>query len=201
MVGTIPIHCSSPILASSSDDHVHLCLLALAKRGNRSTLIAARLQTRPSSVAALLGPDDSTSVAALGGSAYNFHTRHFQYSRPRSIRLDRFQTSAVTMELRRLQTECYAAELAPEHDGDKAIMASAPAWERTTLRTGPWPRERRIPVFNRRSQVTLYNRQCQVAQYRRRAADLAFRDFESPVFTVPKNGQRLPPLYRLQETQ
>jgi hypothetical protein len=188
MVGTIPIHCSAPILVSSSDDHVYLCLLALAERGNQSTPIAARLQTRPSSVTALLEPDDPTSVTALGGSAYNFHTRPFQYSRPRSIRLDRFQTSAVTMELRRLQTECYAVELAPEHDGDKAIMASASALERIALRTGPWPRERRIPVFNRRSQVILYNRQCQVAQHRRRAAGLAFRDFESPVFTVPKKG-------------
>jgi hypothetical protein len=34
MVGTIPIHCSAPILGSSSDDHVHLCLLALAECGN-----------------------------------------------------------------------------------------------------------------------------------------------------------------------
>ncbi len=42
----------------------------------------------------------------------------FQYSRPRSIRLDRFQTAAVTTELRRLQTECCAVEPAPEHDGD-----------------------------------------------------------------------------------
>jgi hypothetical protein len=34
MVGTIPIHFSAPILVSSSDDHVHLCLLALAEREN-----------------------------------------------------------------------------------------------------------------------------------------------------------------------
>ena len=32
----------------------------------------------------------------------------------------------------------------------------------------------------------LYNRQCQARQQRRRAADLTFRDFESPIFTVPK---------------
>ena len=143
MVGTIPIHLSAPILVSSSDDQVHLCLLALAERGNQSTPIAARLQTRPSRVSALLGPDDPTSLTALGGSAYNFHTRPFQYLRPLLIRLDRFQTAAVTTELRRLRTECYAVEPALEHDNDKAIMASAPAWERTPLRMGPWPRERR----------------------------------------------------------
>jgi hypothetical protein len=66
MVGTIPIHVSAPILVSSSDDHVHLCLLALAERGNQSTPIAARLQTRPSRISALLGPDDPTSLAAVG---------------------------------------------------------------------------------------------------------------------------------------
>jgi hypothetical protein len=157
MVGTtsIPIHLSVPICVSSSDDHAHLCLLALAERGNQSTPIAARLQTRPSRIAALMGLDDPTALAALGGSAYNFHTRPFQYSRPRPIRLDRFQTAAVTTELRRLQTACCAVKPAPEHDGDKALMTSAPAWERTPLRIGPWPRERRIPVFTRRSHVML----------------------------------------------
>jgi hypothetical protein len=186
MVDTIPIRCSAPILGSSSDDHVHLCLLALAERGNQVTPIAARLQTRPSRVSALLGPEDPTSIAACGGSAYNFHTRPFQYSRPRPIRLDRFQTMAVTAELRRLRTECDAVEPAPDHDGDKALMASSPAWERTPLRMGPWPRERRIPVFTRRSHITLYDRQCRAAQHRRCEAGLAFRDFESPIFTVPK---------------
>jgi hypothetical protein len=118
MVGTILTHVSTPIIASSSDDDVHLCLLALAEQGNQSTPIAARLQTRPSRITALLGSDDPTSLAALGGSAYNFHTRPFQYSRPRTIRLDRFQTVAVTAELRRLRTECSAVEPAPEHDGE-----------------------------------------------------------------------------------
>jgi hypothetical protein len=98
MVCTIPIHVPSPIIASSSDDYVHLCLLALVEHGNQSTPIAAR----PSRVAALLGPDDPTSLAALGGSAYNFHTRPFKYSRPRSIILSRSQMETVTTELRRL---------------------------------------------------------------------------------------------------
>jgi hypothetical protein len=121
----------------------------------------------PSRVSALLGPDGPTSLTALGGSAYNFHTRPFQYSRPLPIRLDRFQTAAVTTELRRLRTECYAVE--PEHDGDKAIMASAPSWERIPLRMGQWPRERRTPVFTRHSHVILYNRQGTTSQHRRRA--------------------------------
>ncbi len=77
MVGVIPIHVSHPILVSSSDDDVHLCLLALAEKGNQDTPIAARLQTRPSRITTLLGANDPTSLAALGGSAYNFHTRPF----------------------------------------------------------------------------------------------------------------------------
>ncbi len=90
MVGTLPIHSSDPILASSSDHHIHLCLLALAERGNQGTPIAARLQSRPARIGALLGAGDPTTLAAAGGSAYNFHTRPFQYSRPKPLKLDRF---------------------------------------------------------------------------------------------------------------
>jgi hypothetical protein len=185
-MGATPIHVSTPIVASSSDDDVHLCLLALAEHGNQSTPIAARLQTRPSRIAALLGPDGPTSLTALGGSAYNFHSRPFQYSRPRSIRLDRLQATAVTAELRRLRTKCYAVEPAPEHDGDEALTLAASAWERTSFRMGPWPRERCIPVFTNQLHVRLYDKQCRNIQQQRRSAGLAFRDFESPVFTVPK---------------
>ena len=66
-------------------------------------------------------------------------------------------------ELSRLRHVCKAVEPAPDHDSDKAILQQAPSWEKTPLRIGPWPRERR-----------------------RRAAGFAFRDFESPVFTAPK---------------
>jgi hypothetical protein len=123
MVGSIPIHMSAPIFVSSSDDHVHLCLLALAEKGNQTIPIAARLQTRPSRIAALLGQDDPTSLAAVGGSAYNFHTRPFQYLRPRPIRLDRFQTAAVTTELHRLREDCHAVESAPEHGNVQSAFA------------------------------------------------------------------------------
>ena len=186
MVGHFPTNSLDPILASSSDSDIHLCLLALAEIGNSSTPIAARLQSNPSHIGSLLGVDDPTYAASAGGSAYNFISRPFQYSRPRPIRLDRFQFAAVSEELDRLRHQCRAVEAAPDHDGDKALLTSAPAWERQPLRLGPWPRERRIPVFATRARVTVYNQQCRAHQRQRRNAGLAFRDFESPVFTVPK---------------
>jgi hypothetical protein len=186
MVGKVPIHSSDPISASSSDHHIHLCLLALAERGNQDTPIAARLQSRPARIGALLGAGNPTTLAAAGGSAYNFHTRPFQYSRPKPLKLDRFQTKAVADELSRLRHVCHAVEPAPPHDSGKAILQSAPSWEKTPLRLGPWPRERRVPVFATQARVLLYNRQCAAHQRQRRAAGRAFRDFESPVFTVPK---------------
>ncbi len=106
--------------------------------------------------------------------------------RPRAIRLDRFQTAAVSEELHRLRFVCNAVEVAPEHDEDKALRTHAPTWERSELRVTPWPRERRIPVLETRARVRLYDRRCLAQQQQRRQRGLAFRDFESPVFTVPK---------------
>ena len=186
MVGKYPIRSPDPIVVSSSDHQIHLCLLALAERGNQDIPIAARLQSRPSRLGELLGASEPTTLAAAGGSAYNFHSRPFQYSRPKPLRLDRLQTKAVADEISRLRHVCNAVELAPPHDSDKALLQQAPSWEKTLLRIGPWPRERRVPVFSTRARVLLYNRQCAVQQRQRRAAGLAFRDFESPVFTVPK---------------
>jgi hypothetical protein len=180
---------SAPILVSSSDEHIHLCLLALAEKGNSSTSIAARQQSHPSRIGSLLGLTDPTTLTATGGSAYNFHTRPFQYSRSRSIRMDRFQTAAVSEELSHLRHVYQAVETAPAHDGDKAILPSAPAWEHRPLRVDPWPGERRVPVFSTQARIALNNRKCTAHQHRRRAARLAFRDFESPVFIVPiKDG-------------
>jgi hypothetical protein len=82
MVGKCPIQSSDPILASSSDHHIHICLLALTERENQDTPIAARLQSRPARLGELLDASDPTTLAATGGSAYNFHSRPFQYSRP-----------------------------------------------------------------------------------------------------------------------
>ena len=186
MVGTLPLHHHIAISSVSSNESIHLCLLALAERGNQSSPIAARFQSRPRRLHALLGRDSSTVIAAREGSAYNFERRPFQYARPRSIRLDRFQTAAVSAELHRLRFDCHAIEVAPEHDSDKALRTHAPPWERSDLRVGPWPRERRIPVLATRTHVRLYDRRCLAQQFQRRQRGLAFRDFESPVFTVPK---------------
>jgi hypothetical protein len=66
-------------------------------------------------------------------------------------------------------------------------MTHAPAWERSSLVVDPWPRERWIPVFSQELLVRLYDRHSKLQQLKRRQSGLAFRDFESPVFTVPKN--------------
>ncbi len=108
--------------------------------------------------------------------------------RPRSIRLDRFQSAVVAEELHRLRFVCNAVEVAPEHDGDKALRTTAPTWERSELRVGPWPREWRIPILATRARVRLYDHRCLAQQQQRRHRGLAFRDFESPVFYVVAEG-------------
>jgi hypothetical protein len=138
MVDTLPIHHNTAISSVSSDESIHLCLLALAERGNQASPIAARFQSRPHRLSALLGHDSPAVIAAREGSAYNFDRRPFQHVQPRSIRLDRFQTAAVSEELHRLRFVCNAVETAPEHDGDKALRTHAPNWERSELRVGPW---------------------------------------------------------------
>ncbi len=136
MVGALPIHPHIAISSVSSDDSIHLCLLALAEGGNQSSPIAARFQSRPRRLSALLGRDSSAVIAARGGSAYNFERRPFQHVRPRAIRLDRFQTAAVSEELRRLRFDCNAIEVAPEHDGDKALQTHAPPLGKVGLKGG-----------------------------------------------------------------
>ena len=64
MVGTLPIHDNTAISWVSSDESIHLCLLALAERGNQSSPIAARFQSRPHRLSALLGHDSSAVIAA-----------------------------------------------------------------------------------------------------------------------------------------
>ena len=184
--GVTPLHPDYVITRLSTVDDVHLCLLALAEAGNSPLPIASRLQCNPQQLDALLGKEEITSIHAWGGSAYNFTTRPFQHRRPRAIRLDRFQQAAASSEILRLHRDCHAVEYAPPHDGDKAILQSAPAWEKSRLRLGPWPREPRIPIFANRARVALYDKRCWQHQVLRRSKGLAFRDFESPVFTVPK---------------
>jgi hypothetical protein len=51
---------------------------------------------------------------------------------------------------------------------------------------GPWPRKPRIPILANRTRIAIYDAHCWRHQVLRRSKGLAFRDFESPVFTVPK---------------
>ena len=125
--GVIPLHPDYFITRLSTVDEVHFCLLALAEAGNSPLPIASRLQRNPQQLDALLGKEEITSIHAWGGSAYNFMTRPFQHRRPRAIRLDRFQQAAASSEILRLHRDCHAVEYAPPHDGDKAILQSAPA--------------------------------------------------------------------------
>ena len=184
--GTFPLHPEFFLTEGSAADDVHFCLLALAEAGNSPLPIAARIQSRPHRLESILGKESVTCIQATGGSAYNFVTRPFQYGRPRSLRLDKAQQAAVSAEITRLRHDCHAVEDAPPHDGDKALLSSAPEWEKTPLRLGPWPRERRIPIFLNQARVQIYDKRCWQHQAVRRAKGLAFRDFESPVFTVPK---------------
>jgi hypothetical protein len=128
----IPLHPDHYLTERSAVDDVHFCLLALAEAGNSPSPIAARIQSRSHRLESLLGKDTVTSVQATGGSAYNFVTRPFQYGRPRAIYLDRAQQEAASTEIVRLQHDCHAVEDAPPHDGDKALLSTAPEWEKTT---------------------------------------------------------------------
>jgi hypothetical protein len=124
--GDIPLHPDHFINRLSTTHDIHLCLLALAETGNSPLPIAARIQSRPRQLHALLGKDEITAIQARGGSAYNFMTRPFQHRRPRTIRLDNAQQAAVSSEIWRLHRECKAVEYAPPHDGDKTILKSTP---------------------------------------------------------------------------
>ncbi len=106
LMGKTPIHVSVSITPFSSNDDIHRCFLALAEGGNQTSPIAARFQTRPARIDALVGAASAAALTAHGGSAYNFHSRPFQYSRPCSLRLGRLETAAVTEELSRLTTQC-----------------------------------------------------------------------------------------------
>lgn len=182
---------------SLSDEEVHETLLAKCHALNQPTPVAARLQSRPDRLSSLLGEDSGTTAAARGGVAYSFASRPQQPRRPRSIRLPRDSRVAVDQEVHRLRNFCGAVETAPEHDGDKALLPSAAKWERTPLRPGPWPRERPMTMLPS-GDVPEYDRQELKRMRIRRSQGMPFRDFESPVFTVPKSdgGMRLCTDYR-----
>jgi hypothetical protein len=77
-------------------------------------------------------------------------------------------------------------EYAPPHDSDKAILQSAPEWEKSRLRVGPWPWEPQILIFANWTRVAIDDKRCWQHKVLRRSKGLAFHDFESPVFTVTK---------------
>jgi hypothetical protein len=136
LTGATPLHSEHTISRLSSADEIHLCLSALADKGNSPVPIAARIQSNPRRLGALLSENEVTSVQARGGSAYNFMTRPFQHRRPRPIRLAQAQMAAVKSEISRLRHNCVAVENAPEHDSDRAVLHTAPAWEKSCLRPG-----------------------------------------------------------------
>jgi hypothetical protein len=98
----------------------------------------------------------------------------FQHRRPRPNHLARAQmVAAVASEIRRLQNDFYAVEAAPTHECDKDLLHSACDGSRCSI-PGPNLRFTTASVY----------------QVERRLEGLAFRDFESPVFTVPKKNGR-----------
>ena len=175
-----------PLVHGFSDAEIERSLLAMAESFNQVVPIAARIQSRPDLVAKLLGPDHDTSKAAATGSAYNFEKRPFQRSRPRIFKLDKEQERAAMNEIERLEKVCGAVETAPDHDSDKALLPCATEWGKSPLPHGDWPRERKVPVLRSEAERSAYNQARMCEQLERRSLGRAFRDFESPVFTVPK---------------
>ena len=164
----------------------HDLLVSVAEWGNSSDPIAARLQLHPERIRQLLGDESATTRQATGGCAYNLGRRPFQYSRPRPIKLDAGSLQAACDEIDRLECVCGAVEAAPTHDRDKPLFPEAPLWERLPLPRGPWPQEKRVPVFTSKAEARDYDAECRRSQQERRAAGRPFRDFESTVFVVPK---------------
>ena len=189
---------ATSLVAGSSDEEVHETLMALANSWNSDRRVAGRMQTSPCSVEQLLGPESETTKTARGGSAFNFHTRPYQYRRPRPISLAVPQKAAAIQEVKRLTEVCGAVESAPLHDNDKALLwSTAESWERSPLRTGPWPREKKVPILSLKERARYDQAQLREERVRRQQGK-PYRDFESTVFTVPKSdgGFRLCTDYR-----
>ena len=181
-----------------SDHDIHHALWQLAEKGNSGNPIAARFQSQPDRVERLLGSESHTTKQVFSGSAYNLSARPFQYRRPRLIPLQKAQRKAAVEEIERLMQVCHAVEVAPEHDGDKALTTTSEAWERRPLPYGNWPRERQIPVVGSWAEQQTYDRRCANEMTARRCQGKPYRDFESAVFTVDKKdgGHRLCTDYR-----
>ena len=174
------------IAGDLSSEEVHEVLLSIALEGNSLRPIAARVQSHPDRVASLLGTGSHTTGQATNGCAYNLGQRPYQIRRPRPIRLAATSMAAASSKIDRLIRVCGAVESAPAHDRDRALNTKAEAWELRPLPSGPWPAEKRVPVFASGADRRQYNSDCLASQATRRAAGRPFRDFESTVFVVPK---------------
>jgi hypothetical protein len=124
------------ILEALSSDGIHDLLMGIALKGNSIRPIAARVQSRPDRVVALLGEDNPTTTQAFRGCAYNFGQRPYQIRRPRPIRLAADSLRAGSAEIDRLREVCGAVESAPAHDRDRALTSWASAWELRPLPLG-----------------------------------------------------------------
>jgi hypothetical protein len=159
-------------------------------RGNSARPVAARVQSHPARIARLLGECHPTTVQARTGGAYSLAQRPFPGHRPHVIRLKAGGLQAAAAEIERLELVCGAVESAPAHDRDKALTAAASDWELRPLPWGPWPAEKLIPLVSSRAAMQQYDAECLASQATRGAAGQPFRDFESPVFVVPKKDGR-----------
>jgi hypothetical protein len=76
-------------------------LLEAAIRLNSDKPVAARFQSNPSRVLDLVEADSMAGSVAKSGALYRFHDRPQTFRQPRTLRLNKLQTSAVTEELDR----------------------------------------------------------------------------------------------------
>ena len=177
-------HWSTKLHPRLSASEIHEVLLKAATAQNGNAPVAARFQTNPDRVAAL-APHSIASSVARHGILYKFASRPHLIRYPPTLRLNKPQREAVLKEITRLES-IGAIERAPEHDGHKAILTSDPAWEKTPIPPGPWPRAQPVPVLSRR-QRSEYDARLRRDWIMRKNHGLPPRDFENRVFTVPKS--------------
>jgi hypothetical protein len=168
---------------------------------------AARVQQHPQRWKRLLG-DKFPSKVAESGLHVQLTQKPRQEVRPTMMSVPTERHAWTTQEVLRLHTNGML-ELAPMHDGDKAIETDAPPWERQSVGHCA-PKFRAVPPSNMtvsldglsQEELLLQQRLLQQNQELARSAsvlptkpnnNVSFSDWESAVFTVPKKdaGNRL----------
>lgn len=174
-----------------SPPEMHRILKDLATRQNGEAPVAARFQRNPHLVSNLVGSEHFSAQVARHGILYRFHKTPHLIKYPSTLRLNAESRKAVLDEIDRLRG-IGAIEPAPHHDQDKAVLHSAPAWERSQAPLGQWPRGAPVPVLSLAERAE-YDRRMEAEWSARRANGLPPRDFENRVFTVSKadGGHRL----------